>query len=64
MARRQPPPEKHGAAASRIYDGTPLRQPELPHASQKGEKQRGSGVYHHLCSLNLLILTAHAPDSM
>jgi len=36
-ARRRPPQEKLGAAASRIYDGAPARQPELPHASRKDD---------------------------
>jgi len=36
-ARRQPPLEKLGAASSRIYDGAPARQPELPHASRNDD---------------------------
>jgi len=46
-ARRQPPPEKLGAAANRIYDGAPSRQPELPHTSRKddgGAADRSSGL--------------------
>jgi len=42
-----PPSENHGAAASRIFNGAPARQPELTPASRKidGSAAEGSTLY-------------------
>jgi len=42
-ARRIPPPEKFGVAASRILVGVPARQPELVPASRKSDGGAAEG---------------------
>ena len=46
---RQPRREKLGAAASRIHDGVPAQQPELPHARRKDDGGAADRFSMYIC---------------